>query len=285
MLSSPFFDDVRQAAVTIRGERAMIPAFYYDGTASTAVFPTRLSALRELMPDRRYSPARLAPGVGAIAISAFEYRDTDLRPYNELSIAIPLNEPYFRVNAPGRALAGSARHGQYHAFVWQLPVTTEIARNGGVDFYNYPKFLASIDFENAAGRRSCRLAEGAEPIFELDGPSRPGHGERAIQVFSHIWMDGQPQSSEFKLNAHEVRQSVAPGAARLKLGARHPIALELSRLLLSTRSIAFQHIPSFEGILYGPEHVTITLLQRAQDALTGGENHDRARTDSPATIR
>ena len=41
-----------------------IPTFYYDGSGIGAVFPARLAALRRLMPDRRFTPARLAPGLG-----------------------------------------------------------------------------------------------------------------------------------------------------------------------------------------------------------------------------
>ena len=248
---------------TLVGQAAKLPIFYYDGTAQTAVFPARLKALREILPDPRFVPARLAPGLGAVAVSCFEYRDTDIGPYNELAIAVVLNNPPFAFNPPGRALLAGLRSGQLHAWVHHLPVTTEIARAGGVELYNYPKFIAAIDYEQDVARRTCRLAEGAEHILTLSGRAIETPRAEQLQVFSHLWMDRQPQESEFKLNAPASGRSRRPGAARLELGDRHPIALELDRLLVSRRSVHYELMARFEGILYGPEHLTLPLIRRA----------------------
>jgi len=256
----PFFQDVSQLELALDGYDVRLPIFYYDGSAMTGVFPARLSALRERMPDRRFQPARLAPGVGVVAITCFEYRDTDIGSYNELAIAIPLSVPYDRPNPPLRALLGAQRSGQMHAYVHHLPVTTEIALVAGKRLWNYPKFVADIDFTERAGRRTCTLAHDGEHILTMTrGPiraRRPAHS----QVFSHLWHERQPQQSEFKLHAGAAGESIRPGAARLEVGTRHPIARELRELLISTRSIAAQWSEGVEGILYGPEHLSLPLL-------------------------
>jgi hypothetical protein len=270
MRRSPFFDGVTQSEVTVAAQPAKVPIFYYDGTATQAVFAARLGALRRLMPDPRFSPARLAPGLGALAITCFEYRDTDLGPYNELAISVVLNEPWFLPNLPGLALASSLRRRQLHAWVQHLPVTTEIARAGGVDFYNYPKFIAGIDFEEAASRRVCRLSEGAEHILTLSGERIATPRSQEIQLFSHLWMDRQPQSSEFKINAIEMGVSLSPGAATLQLGERHPIARELAGLIAWRRPLQYQYMARFEGILYGPEHLSLALLAQTTAAAGAG---------------
>ena len=54
MRRSPFFDGVTQSEVAIAGQPAKVPIFYYDGTATSAVFAARLGALRRLMPDPRF---------------------------------------------------------------------------------------------------------------------------------------------------------------------------------------------------------------------------------------
>ncbi|HEY7891074.1 MAG TPA: acetoacetate decarboxylase family protein [Solirubrobacteraceae bacterium] len=261
MRRSPFVEGVTQSEVMIAGEPAKVPIFYYDGSAIGAVFAARLGALRRLMPDPRFCPARLAPGLGAVAITCFEYHDTGIGPYNELAISVILNDPWFLPNLPGRALVSSLRRRQLHAWVQHLPVTTEIARAGGVDFYNYPKFIAGIDFEESNGQRSCRLSEGAEHILTLQGKLLATPRSEQFQLFSHLWMDRQPQSSEFKINASQMGVSLSPAAATLQLGERHPIARELARLLVSRRPIQYQYIANFEGILYGPEHLSLGLLE------------------------
>ena len=263
MRNSPFFDGVTQADLIENGQTLKVPLFYYDGTAMTAIFPARLKALRAALPDPRFTPARLAPGVGVVGLTCFEYRDTDIAPYNELAISIILNEPYFRANLPGRALLSALRRRQFDAWVHHLPVTTEIACAAGIDYYNYPKFVASIDFSEQRGHRICRLAEGDEHILTLTGRTIGARRPGGLQFFSHLWMDRQPQSSEFKIGAAAMGERFWPGAAHLTLGRRHPIARELDAMLLSRRPIYYHYLARFEGILYGPEHLTAPLMQRA----------------------
>lgn len=266
MRRSPFFEGVAQEDVVIAGQPAKVPIFYYDGTAMTVVFPARYGAVKSLMPDPRYVPARLAPGIGVIGISAFEYRDTDIGPYNELAIAVPLNDPPFSLNLPGRAMLAGLRRGQLHAYVHHLPVTTEVARAGGVDFYNYPKFIAGIDFSESDSRRECRLAEGEEHILTLEGEMLATPRSQRMRVFSHLYMNRLPQSSEFELNATKVGVTLRPGAATLSLGTRHPIALELAKLLLGRRSLYYQYMVDFEGILHGPDRISLPLLSKIEQA-------------------
>lgn len=262
MRGSAFFEGVSQVESTLAGQSLELPVFYYDGTATCAVFPARLGRLRRLMPDPRFQPARLLPGVGTVAIACFEYRDTDIGPYNELAISVPLQHPWFLANLPGRALLGGLRRRQLHAWVHHLPVTTEVARAGGVELYNYPKFLAGIDFEESSAESVCHLSEAGEPILSLRGARLPARRSETFQLFSHLWMDRQPQRSEFKINATELGVSVRPGAASLELGEAHPIAAELARLLIGRRSIQYQYLARFEGILYGPDHLTLPLVER-----------------------
>lgn len=271
MRGSPFFDGVSQVDAEIAGEAARLPVFYYDTSAMTAVFPARLAELRKLMPDSRFVPARLGPGVGALAIACLEHHDTDIGPYGELGIAVPLSVPSTRANLPGRALLESLRRRQLHAFVLHLPVTTEIALRGGIDFYGFPKFLAAIDFEDDGARRRCTLAEGKEPILRFSGERlhlRPGRRVEA-QYFMHLWQDRQPQLAEFKEHQLDAGSTQRPGAAVVELERRHPIAQELERLLLSRRSLHYEYVPRLEAILYGPEHLTLPLVQRLTHATEG----------------
>jgi hypothetical protein len=262
MRGSPFFDGVQQMPIEIAGEPVKFPVFYYDASSMNAIFPARYGELRKLLPNARFVPARLAPGLGAVAVTCLEYRDTDAGAYNEVAISIPLNEPAFRANLPGRALWKSARRGQLDVFVHHLPVTTDVALRGGVDYYNFPKFLAGIEFEDDSDSRSCRLAEGQEHILTLTGRKLPAPGRAEVQNSCHLWMDGQPQRAELKVNQLEVGTSLRPGAATLELGARHPIAHELDRVLISRRSLQYEYVPRFEAILYGPEHLTLPLIRQ-----------------------
>lgn len=270
MRGSPFFDGVRQIDVAKEPHEMKVPIFYFDGSAITLIFPAKLNRLRALLPDPRFQPVRIAPGVGAVAISCFEYRDTDIGAYNELAIAPVICDSPLRRNRPGRELLRTRQTGQFHAYVHHLPVTTEIARLGGRHLYNYPKFLASIDFSESADTSECRLSEGQAHILTIKAARISAKGSREMQLFSNVWMDRQPQSSEFKINALSFGESSRPGKAQIELGHGHPIADELDRLLLSQRALHLQTMPQFEGILYGPGQFSLPLIERSIELIEAG---------------
>lgn len=273
MRGSPFFESVRQIGIEIGGEPSKTPTFYYDGSYMQALFPARLRALRALMPDARHVPARLAPGLGVVAVTCLEYRDTDIGPYNELSIAVLLSEPWFRANLPGRALIEAERRGQAHEFVAHLPVTTEVARRGGVDFYNFPKFIAAIDFSERGDGRFCTLAEGREHILTLSARHIATPRSERMDAFCHLWMDGQPQTAQFAVDRVEFGSTYARGAATLELGLRHPIALQLEDMLVSLTAIQYEYAPRIQAILFGPEHLTLPLAKRSLEAVDAVAHH------------
>ncbi|MBK5230455.1 MAG: acetoacetate decarboxylase family protein [Thermoleophilia bacterium] len=283
MRATTFFEGVRQADIDVQGDIVKLPIFYYDGESMTGIFPAKLGALRKFLPDRRLSPARLAPGVGAISVTCFEYCDSDVGTYNELAIGIPLNFPAFRANLPGRAMLGGVLSGQLDAYVHHLPVTTELALKAGRELWNYPKFVASIDYTQDEHTRTCRLAEGAEHILTMRAPRIRSNRTEQQQLFTHVYQDGQPQRGEFKLLARNSGQTIKPGAAELEIGDRHPIAAELRGALLSNKSLAASYTPKIEGILFGPENVNSRMIQlaaHAPDEQLAAKNNSRGKAKS-----
>lgn len=270
MRGSPFFDGVAQVEMSFDGQAARLPIFYYDGNAMSAVFPARLGALRRLMPDPRMVPARLAPGVGAVGVTCFEYLDTDIGPYNELAVSVILDGVPGLPNLPGLALLSSLRNRRLHAYVWHLPVTTEIALRSGRELWGYPKFVADIGFDQVGGRRGCRLSEHGEHILTLAGDRIEANRSEQVRLFSHLWMDRQPQGSEFAINAVQLGLSHRPGVAELTLGEHHPVAVGLRDVLLSRHPVEYHYVSAFEGILYGPDHLTAPLLEVLARRVVGG---------------
>lgn len=266
MRTSPYFEGVRQAEIDLTGDPVKLPIFYYDGEAMTGVFPAKIGRLRKYLPDRRLEPARLAPGVGVVTISCFEYRDSDVGTYNELAIGIALNYPNHRANLPGRSLLGGVIRGQMDGYVWHLPVTTELAWKAGRELWNYPKIVAPIEFSQDEQTRTCKLTDEGQHILTMRAERLRSTRTENLQLFTHVYQDGQPQRGEFRLRMLNSGQSIKPGSAELELGDRHPWALELREVLLSTRSIAQSYSPSMEGILFGPENLSSHFIQMAAHA-------------------
>jgi len=260
-MSDKFFEGVDQIKARLAGVECKMPVFYRSARMFTLIFPARLGALRSLLPDRRFKPGTLMPGVGAVHLTAFEYYDCDIGPYNEFAVGALLASPDF-ARVPGYNVTQQLLQNSFHTYILELPVTTEVARKAGVDLYNYPKFLASIDFQDRPDELSCTLAENSELICRLTGKKLGTKPNGVMQNFCHLYHDRQPQSSEMKVDALQYGIAVGPGNATLELGKTHRVAKLLDRLLLSKTPVLYTYMPEMRAILYGPEHLSLSLVAR-----------------------
>ncbi|MEM1512344.1 MAG: acetoacetate decarboxylase family protein [Candidatus Jordarchaeales archaeon] len=247
-----FFEGVKQQEVVIAGKKGKVPIFYYDARAVMVVLPASARRLRELLPEV-YEPATLIPGVGLVAISAFNYRDTDIEPYNELAVAIILKRPY------AGGVLSQLRRRAFHVYIHYLPVDTEIALRGGVDYYNYPKFIAEFEWMDKNGEVSCKLSEKGEHILTVHGRKIKAKGSQMLRFYTYLYMDKQPQWTEFRVNAEQYAMSWMSRGAKVELG-EHPVAQELRRTLLSTRPLMYMYLPKMQAILYGPMALSPQLM-------------------------
>ena len=230
-----------------------IPTFYYDNTSMTAIYTASTERVRSYLPDSRMHPVELRPGRCLVAFTAFEYRKSDIDPYNEFSIAILIN--FDKPAIPGLSILRQLLANVFHAYVWHLPVTTEIARYGGVELYGYPKFLADITFTRQGGHLECALAEGGRSILTLRGrdlPTRPGKDARfkTYPVKDGITLCGNVYTSH--LSYAESRRGAD---ASLTLGTQHPICGELRGIELSEKPLIYQYSAENECVLFGPHNL------------------------------
>jgi len=114
-----------------------LPIEYHDGSMLTVVTFVPRAAVRELLPTPRLAPVAVR-GKAAMLITVFEYRQTSIGPYNELSVAFLVRPEEGPIAATG-------------AWVHRLPVTTEIAHAAGKELWGYPKWVTPITWEHAAG--------------------------------------------------------------------------------------------------------------------------------------
>src|SRR5690606_29143851 len=65
----------------------------------------------------------------------------------------------------------SALKQTFSGFVYDLPVSTPISVAGGVEWFNFPKYLADITFRETANHRICsvREFEGKDLVMEFQG--------------------------------------------------------------------------------------------------------------------
>ncbi len=229
-----------------------LPVFYYDNTAMTAIYTASASKIRELLPLADMHPVQAWPGRALVAFTAFEYRKTDIDPYNEFSISFPIT--FGKSSIPVVAGLSMMAKRYFTTYVWQLPVTTERARRGGVDMYGYPKFIADIVFSRESDALVCTLSEKGKNILVLKGKKLKTAAEKVNRFKTYSVKDGVPLVANVYMNPVEFGKSASSKAAELSLGT-HEITQKLKEINLSKKPIFFQYMPVMEAILFGPRNL------------------------------
>lgn len=110
-----------------------LPVFYCDNSSLTTVYTASIKKVRGYLPDPGMYPLEATPGRCLLAFTAFEYRKTDIDPYNEFSIGVLIN--FGKRALPGFSLIEQFLAKRCNALVWLLPArdgTTSCAELSGI---------------------------------------------------------------------------------------------------------------------------------------------------------
>jgi hypothetical protein len=236
--------------VASTGLRVELPIRFLDCSAIIGGFTAPADKLQELLPSKRLKPALLTPGRGVIAFAAFEFRElVDFPAYKEASISIPvLYEP--TVNIPGLPLLAPQWFKTYGLYVHHVPVTTELVRDGGIEVWGYPKFLAEITFEETGESLRCRVRAEGKDIIALEGE------KLATRPRSMVWPNYTVKGDELLKTPVQVQGemgiSMLRGGVTYTLGD-HPIADELRSLDISDKAVQHIYAPQVQSLLHAGE--------------------------------
>jgi hypothetical protein len=248
MRDTEFFEPVEQVLVYWRGKEYPFPVFYYDLTSVMAYFLTPVEKVVSLLPSDRLFPMRIIPGKAVTSIIFYEYRDSDIGPYNEMLIGFPVTID--RPAPMGLGMRTAELRGA-SAYIWHLPVTTEIARDMGIDVAGYPKILSNITFETDDGWLRCRTEANGQHVLTLSvRRPRTKRVERRWPLDAITVKDQQVLRVPAVMNLRNLGGSWRAGNAKLETGD-HPIGREVAELDLG-RVLAMRYSPDSQIILSRP---------------------------------
>ena len=171
-MKNNFFKNIVQWESTLNKYSGKVPVFYYNTSSMTAIFTAVTKKVKKYLPHPKMQPLEIFPGKCLVAFMAFEYRETDIGPYNEFSISIPItfgNKP----SMPAINVFKNKITKCFTAYIWHLPVTTEIALVGGVEVLGYPKIVADINFKKNLKWLQCTLSQNGKSIIKFKGKILP----------------------------------------------------------------------------------------------------------------
>lgn len=259
-MDETFFAGVEiKETILSTGVRIWLPIRYYDLSWINAIFPAPAAKVQRLLPSNKLKPILLAPGIAVVALSGFEYRKSDLNPYNEFVVAIPVQyEPL--VNIPGLPLLfhpvlSPQWYRKFGMYVHHLPVTTQLALDSGVEIYGYPKFIAEISFEETDDMRRCRLRAEGKEIVVLE-VKKSATKARSISFYTYTVKNGQLLRTLIQTQGQYCITRF-PGGASYTLGD-HPIAEELKTLGMGKTAMGRIYAPQLQSLLH-PASERLTL--------------------------
>jgi hypothetical protein len=247
-MNNEFFEGVIQLEVEKEGQAIKLPIFYQDVLSMTASFTASTKAVKKYLPHPDMKPIEFFPGRCMVAFTAFEYRKCDIDPYNEFSISVLIK--FKKTQIPFFSAISQLIRRTYSTYVWHLPVTTEVARVGGVELYGYPKFIADIDFKKDDSWVQCDLSEKGQKILSLRGQVLETSPGKRLRYITYTIKDNVPLVTNVFVNPIEFAQSRDSAAAQLEIGTDHPICKELRSIDLGEKSQQYMYSPVNQAILF-----------------------------------
>jgi hypothetical protein len=256
MADTGFFDGLMRWDVPAHG--VQVPLFFRDLAAVATVHTASSEAVRPLLPDA-LKPVETLPGRCLFVVAALQYRDSDLGPYQEFAFAVPA--------APRQASLGvfdalkKGLSGSLDAWVWRMPVDSEVSLRVGTGLAGFPKSLADIRLGREGGRLLAGLwhqgqpqVHQGQPQVQLDVAADDAPGDRTLTLRAYTLHQGVLLQSAFVLRQLRWRDHLQRDAGRLVLGAG-PLADALRGLSLSDRPLASHACGQAQALLFHPRNL------------------------------
>jgi Acetoacetate decarboxylase (ADC) len=218
------------------GTACSLPIRYFDAYALRAIFLVDLDRAAEMLKGTGLTAIAQENGRAIASVGYFEYRKTDIGPYNEFSLTLT-------AAAPGDPVPGD--------YVFNLAVTTATADRAGREVWGYNKFVAGIESVHDADSFSATARDsGNALIWALEGargasvPMAPDDG------FLFSLLGGRIIKT--LLRGMAPIEVCAGDRCVVRIGpSRHPMAHNLRKLGLDgARAALVQYADPYQAMLF-----------------------------------
>lgn len=215
--------------------------------ALMAAFTIDAREAAKLLPGNEVHPLRLWGNKAALFITVIDYRETDIGPYIEFSIAIPCT--HGAKPAPVGLPLLFQKHYGLGQYVVDLPVSTEVSVKGGKGIWGMPKHQANLDFRITEQTVSSQYDKDGQLAvrIEIDRPGKAWLPLRASGA-NYCQFRGMLMKSFIYFRGKFAFRLGKKASARLTIGD-HPRVQPLKRLGISEEPFFVGFLPSSSGEL------------------------------------
>ncbi|MDI1483406.1 acetoacetate decarboxylase family protein [Polyangium sp. y55x31] len=224
-----------------------LPINSQSSPALMAAFTIDARKAAELLPGNEVHPLRLWGNKGVLFVTVVDYRETDIGPYIEFSLAIACT--YGTEPAPPLLPLLFQKHYRLGQYVMDLPVSTEISVKGGKGIWGMPKHQANLDFridEHTVSSQYDKDGQFAVRI-EIERPPRTRLSLRASAA-NYCQFRGMLMKSYIYFHGKFGFRLGRRASARLTIGD-HPRVQPLRTLGISSKPFFVGFFPASSGVL------------------------------------
>lgn len=246
---------INKKKVTVSGSDILAPSFYYRNSSMTGFYTAPLEVLKKVIPAKILEVSSLLShdkDNGIVSITGYDYEICDVDHYNELSVAIMLTKPKTISNyTPGSAKVAS----DTWAHVLKLPVDSELARVGGVELFNLPKWNTRIDHNTNDLHDSYDIYDESGKIDLsitgdiLDVSSKVDEVER----INFINVDKGGKLTVALSDTRALKKATQKGSKGFEVKFTDGTLSTYVKALKLDDLIGYEYKPSFQNVLYVPE--------------------------------
>ncbi|WP_224366104.1 acetoacetate decarboxylase family protein [Hyalangium versicolor] len=224
-----------------------LPINSRSSPALMAAFTLDVRKAAQLLPGNEVHPLRLWGNKGALLVTVIDYRDTDIGPYIEFSVAIACT--HGRKPAPPVLPLLFQKHYGLGQYVVDLPVSSEISVKGGKGIWGMPKHQANLDFRIGERTISSQYDQDGKLAvrIEIDRPGKAWLPLRASGA-NYCQFRGMLMKSFIYFRGKFAFCLGKKASARLTLGD-HPRVQPLKQLGLASKPFFVGFFPQSSGVL------------------------------------
>jgi len=238
---------------SLANDAPQYPVCFRNSRAASAIYRVNSERARARLENTGTYPLVIG-GSALLSITWFDYAESDLGAYRELSVGIIVNPTGSLLRTAAAALL--LRAFTLGAFVIALPVSSEAARAAGVNHLGLPKTLLQLPLTWTSRYLDATAMDGQQRVLTMQLPLGFGPKIRvpALVVFSNL--ERQLLRTTVQTEFHSQIDLV--GRPQLRLEAPdHPLCRELAAFDLErTKPLAVVHGPIQSASLLAPEVVS-----------------------------
>ncbi len=218
------------------GSLCTLPIRYFDAQLLIATYLVDYGRVAALLKDTGVIAVPQVTGQALVAFGCFQYRKTDIGPYNEVGVAILATTPISPVPA---------------LYVVHLPVNTPEANRAGHEIWGYNKFVAGIDIAESGNAFAMTIRDpDGVTIARFDGTRSASLTMPPNDIVTFSILDGRLMRTVIQMMTPS--QLGSGSGFSLQIGeSTHPMAENLRFLGLdSLTPVLLQYAEPFQSMLF-----------------------------------